>query len=258
MKDSLSNHTNEPGNIFNKINTIEDQQIKQQQQLTKFDENISPTTIHQNQNEQETTDEINSLDEEYFFTTEKFTYNFDFPNQIQPGYVDIENNKVVLIFPEPSSTYVPKYPHTQSVQLFLNRQLVFSYSWLPIYSLNDFYRVKDMIAKGFQEYSNKTHRNEFMAPKTICSNAKQYEEMFTICETNKFYLSCLEDAYTSSITLDLKSTNSESNLMLNPMHCQIFIGSNLIFCTQRDLLPCLDPSMIHFVTQFILYKLLKV
>jgi hypothetical protein len=223
----------------------------------------------------ESASESNDLDEEeYCYVTEKFTYNFEFPNQTQPGYVHVENDKIVLLFPEPSSTYVPKYPHTQTVQFFLNRQVVFDYQWLPIYSLNDFYRVKDMIAKSFQEYSNKTYKNNFLAPKTICCNTKYFEEMFTICETKHFYLSCIEDVYTSSIILDLKAisklfptlnsnSNSNSNPMpfsesnLNPMHVQIFIGSNLIFSTHRDLLPFLDTSMIHFVTQFILYKLLK-
>ena len=195
----------------------------------------------------------------YFYITEKFTYNFDFPDQPQPGYVEIDNNKIVVMFPEQDrSTHVQKYPHLQTIQFYLNRQLVFSYDWLPIYSVNDFYRVKDMVAKSFEEFSHKTHRNQFMSQKTPYAHSKQFDEIYTVCETDKFNLNCLEDPSTTSLTLDLKAhlNSSPTSVDSNPIHVQYYIGSNLVFCTERDL-AFLDTASHYFVTQFILHKLIK-
>jgi hypothetical protein len=90
-----------------------------------------------------------------------------------------------------------------------SRQLVFSYDWLPIYSLNDFYRVKDMVAKSFEEFSHKTHRNQFMSQKTPYAHSKQFDEIYTVCETDKFNLNCLEDLQLfKKLTLSTVSAHS--------------------------------------------------
>jgi hypothetical protein len=144
----------------------------------------------------------------YFYITEKFTYNFDFPDQHQPGYMEIDNNKIVVMFPEQfHSTHVPKYPHIQSIQFYLNRQLVFSYDWLPIYSLNDFYRVKDMLAISFEKF--RTKRNVFNSwPKKHHVLTQNNLKKFTryVKPTSLHKLNCLEEPNTTSLTLDVRHT----------------------------------------------------
>jgi hypothetical protein len=200
-------------------------------------------------------------DTTYFCITEKYSYNFDFPgNSIQTGYVEIDNNKIVLMFPElqESQMHFQKFAHTQSVQLIINRQVMFSYEWLPIYSIKDFYRVKDMLTKAFHEYSNKTQRNHFIAQKVMYNQMKQFSLLSTMCDTNKFYLSCIEDEYSSTISLDLKSSLFQlpNDRTQEPVNVEIYIGPTLMFCTSRDL-QYLDKPLQHFVTQFILHKLIK-
>lgn len=197
----------------------------------------------------------------FFYVTEKYNYNFDFPsNQLQTGYVEISNSKIIIMFPElrESPLHFQKFAHTQSVQLIINRQVMFSYDWLPIYSVKDFWRVKDMLNKAFFEYSNKTQRNHFMAQKVMCNQTRQFNLLSTMCDTDKFYLTCIEDEYSSTISLDLKTSclQPPSNRNLESTCVEIYIGNSLMFCTSRDL-QTLDRPLQHFVTQFILHKLIK-
>lgn len=200
-------------------------------------------------------------DPDYFCLTEKYFYNFDFPhNPPQTGYVEVNNDKIVVMFPDlrESPAYFQKFAHTQAVQLIVNRQVLFSYDWLPIYSVKDFYRVKDMLTKAFHEYSNKSQRSHYMAQKVLYNQGKQFNLLSTMFETNQVYLTCSEDDYSSTISLDLKYSvfRPPTNNLFAPINIQIYIGHALMFCTSRDF-QSLDIPTQHFVTQFILHKLIK-
>jgi hypothetical protein len=205
---------------------------------------------------------LNFIDNDttYFNVTEKYSYNFDFPNSAsQIGYVEITNNKIRLMFPEllDSPRHFHKYAHTQSIQLIINRHVMFSYDWLPIYSVKDFYRVKDMLSKAFHEYSNRTQRNHFIAQKVIYNQIRQFNLLSTVIDTDKFHLTCNEDDYSSIISLDLKCSDFQlPDQTEQPIEVEIYIGHSLMFCTSRDL-ETLDSHLQHFVTQFILHKLIK-
>lgn len=202
--------------------------------------------------------------DDFFFISEKFTYSFDFPNQSQVGYVESQNNRILIIFPEQwNFNHVQTFPYTQKVQLILNNKRCLSYDWLPIYSVNDFFRVKDMFSKSFLEYVNKTEQNQFMLHKKAFAHAKQFSEQFTVCETKYFVINCIEDAYNSSISVNFKLDNLPlshlSPCSTEPVHVQIVIGGNLVFCTQRDILKSVGcVRAMTFLTQFILHKLIKI
>jgi len=198
------------------------------------------------------------------FITEKFTYNFDFPNQPHYGYFEASNENIVLSFPEPYTyTHIPKFPYTQSVQLLINNKRFFNYSWLPIYTVNDFYKVKDMLAKLFETFSHKIAQqppNQSMV--VSAGQNKHFNELYTVAESPHYILNCFEDPYVSSISLDFKldSPPPPAEMFtppLTPVHVKIYIGSTLIFCTERDILPMVPVATMHFLTQFILHKLIK-
>ena len=189
--------------------------------------------------------------------SEKLFYNFDYPLLAEDGWIEISDTSIVLTFPEKPNVHVnDAYDINQNSQLFVNNQMVFALDWLPIYTVLDYFRVKDMLEKCLQSYSHLINTDNFV-PHKYCWNPTK---MFTSAVTNyhkgdDFILYCYEDSNMSSIQLTLPE-NDKCNTEVT-LNVQICIGKNIVFCAQRDLSSLSNENDIHYILQFILYKLLK-
>ena len=77
--------------------------------------------------------------------SEKLLYTFDFPSLEENGWLEISETSIVLTFPERPNVYVKEAVDiSQNSQLFLNNQIVFALNWIPMYTITDFYRVKEV------------------------------------------------------------------------------------------------------------------
>jgi hypothetical protein len=198
--------------------------------------------------------------------SEKFIYHFDYPHLTESGYVEIQKHKIIVLFPDKKNFNVPNgVKYNQNISVYLNNEQRFSYEWLPIYSPADFYKVKDMLQKAYYEFkilSNLPLQNETYYP--MFSN-----EVFTEQHSEHFYLTCFETMNSTSIEINtfkiskmlkyLKKKN-EKFLDSNNQHVnvQIYIGSNLIFCSIQDLLFFdLPINDVNLIIERLLYKLIK-
>jgi hypothetical protein len=150
-------------------------------------------------------------------------YNFDSAT-VGFGYVDISEHKTVLFFPalEEAFTSVPK-----ECNLYLNNNLVLSTKWLPYFSEYDFYRIHDMFQKCL--YSFERHYIPY-----VPSPYRLYNKLVTQLFVNNFIIYTLEEQGNTSIQI----TNEKSSLLLTfpPIEVfKIYIGSSLVFCSERDL-----------------------
>lgn len=191
-------------------------------------------------------------------TTETLLYNFDFPMLTESGSVLIADNQIILNFPEkPTISVKDSIKIPQNINVFLENNLRFSFNWIPMHTWADYYRARDMLETCLQSYSYLTGNVNF-SPHTFISNpSKCHDSIITnLTIPNSFSINCLEQSYDTCIQLFLQNTteNCEKN---EPIHFQICIGKNLIFCTHRDLNLVTHAKHVHFIVQFILYKLLN-
>jgi hypothetical protein len=188
--------------------------------------------------------------------SEKLLYTFDFPSLEENGWLEISETSIVLTFPERPNVYVKEAVDiSQNSQLFLNNQIVFALNWIPMYTITDFYRVKDLLEKCLHSYTRSIGKEHFIPHIYPWAPIKIYSSAITNFQKEKdFILYCYEDLNTSQIQLTIPE-NSKSVTDL-PLNVQICIGKNIVFCAQRDL-SSLSQSDISFIIQFILYKLIK-
>ena len=184
----------------------------------------------------------------------KFLYHFDFPSVKESGYVELIPSKITLLFPDKHN--LPEnskeiYSNSQNVTLFVNNQAKFSYQWLPIYTFQDFARMKDMLSKSYFEFLNLLQWTDY----DPTDFTKHYTELITIHTGETYTLNCFENSYNTTIELDIKKIPAQV-IQERPINFQIYIGSNLIFCLERDL-KTLNNIEVYFVATFLLQKLLK-
>lgn len=182
-------------------------------------------------------------------SSEKYAYRFDNPN-IELGYVTISENNVILTFPEKVEDEI--YIHNtinQNVMLHLDNQILFDYNWLPICTINDHLKCKDMLYKCYQEFmlmSHCTYRTSaYVSP-------RYYESLVTTFNNQNFNIYCLENMFQTSIQLEIKEEEEDENQ--SPIQFQIYCGKKLVFCSS---MLTLNKDAVHFIVVFILYKLLK-
>jgi hypothetical protein len=189
--------------------------------------------------------------------TETLMYNFDYPALKESGQLKIGDNCIILQFPEKPTIYVEdSIKIRQNITLYMDNKHCFSLDWIPMHTWIDYYRVKDMIEKCLQAYSNLTGNTCFSPHTFICSPVKYYESVTTNFTANTFSLSSFEHLLDTCIQLSLVDT--ENNEKETPLHFQLCIGKHIVFCTERDLKCVTQASNVHFIVQFILHKILSV
>jgi hypothetical protein len=193
---------------------------------------------------------------EYQEATETLTYSFDYPMLTESGQVKISDNCIILQFPEKPTIHVKdsiKIP--RNITLYIENSHCFSLDWIPMHTWTDYYRVKDMIEKCFQTYSNLTGNTGFSPHTFNCSSVKYHESITTGFITSNFSLTCFEHILNTCIQLSVvKRENNENEV---PLHFQMCIGKHIVFCTKRDLNCVTSAATVHFIVQFILQKLLN-
>jgi hypothetical protein len=193
--------------------------------------------------------------------TEKYIYHFDYPQLTESGYVKIDLlNNIIVSFPEKPNVSVPhEIQLAQNSTVYINKQLHFSYEWLPIYNYNDLYKVRDMMTKAYYDYISiidKQVLQDFSSKKYCpyyCS------EIVTEHKTENFEISCFENKTNTCFDISIFNASKQKPAYCNEFrNLQIFIGGNLIFCGQRDLLNCNIPfNECHHIIYFMLLKLIQ-
>ena len=84
---------------------------------------------------------------------DKYMYRFDDPSINELGYVKISENYIEIFFPEISDSESNKgWKNNHNATLYVNNNKVFDYNWLPMSSINDLAKCKDMLYKCYQEF----------------------------------------------------------------------------------------------------------
>jgi hypothetical protein len=201
------------------------------------------------------------MNDQHQEASETLLYTFDLPILTDGGSIQITDTGVILQFPEIPTTHVEdsiKVP--QNINVFIENHLRISLAWISIHTWADYYRVKDMFDKCLQSYSYLINNAGF-TPHTFLSNsARSYECMTyesvnsSFLKPNEFHLTCFEHMYDTCIQLSLFNS-SETKEKEIPLHFRICFGKNIVFCTQRDLLQVHSSANVHFLVQFILFKI---
>jgi hypothetical protein len=189
--------------------------------------------------------------------TETLTYAFDFPLVTESGSVRISDSQIVLQFPEKPSTYVKSIKIPQNINVFIENDLRFSLEWIPIHTWSDYMRTRDMLEKTLQSYQFLTEDDAPFSPHTYSWNPIRWPTSTTtsLTKPGSFSLDCFVNSYDTCLQLCL--LNTENNEKETPLHFQLCIGKNIVFCTQRDLHSVPFAGHVHFIVKFILYKLLN-
>ena len=190
--------------------------------------------------------------------SEKYTYHFDFPCLQESGYVEIQKNKLVILFPEKNTSHEKEaYIYHQNILFFINNQVKFSFQWLPIYSIQDLYRIRDMFFQSATEFQKMIQQSfdEHWVPDGQQSS-RYYSEVVFRYKTKYFSIKCFENSLNSTIELSLPKHCDQPITNRIPKIFQIFIGNNLVFCSERDL-SNLNLNHKYFIILFLLQKCIK-
>lgn len=203
--------------------------------------------------------------------TFKYSFNFNAP-MIQSGYVTISANNIEIKFPSKESVKSNSANH--NFHLFINNKLIFSNSWLPFYTVQDSYKIYNMLHKTYTEFlknfkfNNYNHDVNYIDNLNNICNYGSPNELFycddiqSSIDNEYFSINCFENTLITSVEIYLKKFNFNNNISIpkteEEINCnlQIFIGENLILCLKRDFVN-LSNYHIYFLVSFILYKLLQ-
>lgn len=215
------------------------------------------------QNESSTTNTSKntySVEEEEItnISSQKFCYHFDFPSLQESGYVEFFPNKIIIQFPDKhNENNKESYMCSKNINVFVNKEIKFSYQWLPIHTFYDFLRIKDMLDKSYYEFLRllQWSNNEYYYQDTsqMYQDTPQiYNELITTKHSLSYNIYCFENSFNTSVELDINKTLHKTSYL--PINLQIYIGNNLIFCLERDL-KYLELKDIYIVFLFIMQKI---
>jgi hypothetical protein len=140
-----------------------------------------------------------------------YTYAFDWPTVTESGVLDIQEKTIVAIFPEKTGNRPIDSVPIQNINLFLNQKLVFSYDWLPIYTIFDVARVKSIFFQLFGAFSQKAKITSSYLDNY--NYGKIYNSESINIKKCGYHLYCYQDSKNTSlqITLDTISVAKEQN-----------------------------------------------
>ncbi|MEI7486018.1 MAG: hypothetical protein WCJ72_01195 [Chryseobacterium sp.] len=181
------------------------------------------------------------------------------------GYLQFFDQKLVLVFPEHSLDYSNvqiEKKLVSNINIFINKQLLFNYEWLPINTFNNLAKCQDMLYKMFHEYlSLSTNYSPYHY-----TPAGLYDVFETHYNNQEFTLTCIENYTSTCIQIDTKQNTdvlivqpektSVPGLCDGLIHVQIYIGAYLVFCSQRDF-QYLNFNNTNYLLNFIFSKLIK-
>lgn len=196
-------------------------------------------------------------------TLERYYYHFDYPELSEWGLIAISAEQIILQFPEKKSDVIPNsFKNYKHFNLIINNQVRFDLQWLPIYTVNDFHKTKDMIYKCYSEFYKKIFPNK-ISSQIHDFNPVHYNSQYTHHTFENCKITCLEDSSLTNIEIVFEN-QSQSHLIDKVSKCQhlkfkIYIGKHLILCNDKDFSNNLSySSNINFLTYFILQKLFSI
>jgi hypothetical protein len=195
-------------------------------------------------------------------------YTFDNALLTSNGYVEINQNNVLLHFPDISIANEQPSSNYKCVQIFVNNQLKFSFDWLPFFSFYDRVRIMDMFVKSYELFCNMIQGTFFLPfPHTNKSNYSYSSIVTTFNQKNKFQMKCLEDYLSLTIQITLIKQDENVNIEFkefnldhlpeNGFNFKISIGNNYVFDSTREF-EGIEQCYINFIIQFLLYKIVNI
>lgn len=193
-------------------------------------------------------------DKDDVVNTEKYNYYFDWPQLL--GYIHVYKQQITLQLPEISADFDPKTHFLKGVQdinITINNQHIFSTSWLPIHTLSDVYKFKDMFGKAYRHYYNfspyRYPLNYQVMPYLHNSIQQHFKTPFVDIDV-------VEKQHDTTIQINTHTTDLQTLEHVEFLHTQIFIGPHLIFCSENTF-NTLDIRSFYYVMSYILYTLAK-
>ncbi len=188
--------------------------------------------------------------------SQKFIYHFDWPGLQESGFVEISKTNIMVVFPEKTS--LPQNVSdicNYNVLLFINNQLKFSYQWLPVYTLSDYYKVQEMLCKCLYEFKKLCSVNELNDIQQLqCIYLSNYcNEIITSYENNNIKIYCFEDYTNTSLEININKQTEYIDIE-NKFDIQFYIGKHQIL-KFSDL--NLNSPELYDLFSFLLYKLIK-
>jgi hypothetical protein len=182
---------------------------------------------------------------------EKYYYQFDNSDLNEFGYVQIDKKKIVVFYPAKlDNEYYLNEKTGHNVYFYVDKKLIFDYSWLPICTNADLIKCKDMLYKCYNELLK--HGSCFF--NTSNCHCNWYEHLVTTFDNKCYFLSSFENKIQTNIELEIKQNEIDTPQEI--IHFQIFLGNNLLFCS-KEILQMYKPETVNFIITFILNKLLK-
>jgi hypothetical protein len=182
--------------------------------------------------------------------TENYTYTFDYPEVTDSGSVEIQGNSIVWSIPAKSRVDIKEaFTPSKTFQLYVNKNLVFNSTWLPIYTVKDCHKIQEMLYKCYHEYNRLVPQTDLDVkyPSKLCNSVT------TVYELSNFYLYCFENAKITSIEIEYdKDYPIQSPQSL--CYFQINIGNNTILSTESTFI---NIPYITFVLHYILNKMIE-
>jgi hypothetical protein len=194
----------------------------------------------------------------------KYTYYFSSHSlSTSIGYLTVFDKKIIAYFSERTQNNNFVYLDVKCIpqfNLFINKIQLFSFDWLPIYTVNDLEKVQDMFYKFLNEYQLLENQNypavSHFPPIGTYNVFETYyaDQEFSLCCNEAFNLTDINIRIKDNTKSDLKVNNKNDNE--TPVHLQIYIGSYLVFCSQRDL-KNLSNENVNYINNFLLSKASK-
>ncbi len=182
-------------------------------------------------------------DSNFAVNYERSYYTFD-NAQVEAGIIEISQDKCVIIFPTISQTLstVPK-----EFNLFLNKTLIFSFKWLPIFSSRDYWKIVDIFYKCLNAFER------LYIPYTP-SPYRSFNKLVTNINIKNYSIYVLEEHQSCSIQITSHPESEKKDSSVDTLF-QLYIGDNLMFCSKRDLVNLSREDTLYII-QLILHKIL--
>ncbi|MFN5443679.1 MAG: hypothetical protein ACK48V_05570 [Crocinitomicaceae bacterium] len=267
---SIVDTTSDENNSFCTVNNLQSINLNNEENSEQKESCLIPV-LHNTTSESKT---WTKTDSESITTTRslefleksfrKYTYYFsNHPLTTSVGYLTVFDKKIIACFSERTQNNNFVYLDVKCIpqfNLFINKIQLLSFDWLPIYTVNDLEKIQDMFYKFLNEYQLLENQN--YPAVSHFPPIGTYNVFETYYVDQEFSLSCHETFNSTDINIKIKES-TKTNTILNitnenspPVHLQIYIGSYLVFCSQRDL-QNLSKENVNYIINFLFSKASK-
>lgn len=190
--------------------------------------------------------------------SKEYSYHFDYPEVLENGSVTFSNKHITLYLPEKKFHFesfltAQDYRH---FSLFINQHLKLDSYWFPIYTIVDYYKIKEMLILCYTEFSKQCDLQNFMGECKSEYSPSYFDSLHTSHFFHRGEVKNLFDNTQFKFEINYESNPSTTIQLTANIKFQIFIGKNLTFCNERDFKNTyFSGSTIQFITALILHKL---